>query len=78
MLLLVAGSLVLLDRIDASQLPHGWHLEQNTNCVYSRLVNGPGKDSGDVHFLGAYSCTRTPGPLTQSQFQLAVYFLVVW
>ena len=36
----------------AVALPSGWRAYNDTNCVYSRLVDGPGKDSGDVHYLG--------------------------
>jgi hypothetical protein len=25
-----------------------WKAERNTNAVYSRLTNGPGKDVGDI------------------------------
>ncbi len=56
LLRLTAGSIALLRAADAStSLPRGWRLEKDTNCVYSRLTNGPGKDSGDVHFLGSFS-----------------------
>ena len=36
----------------ASTLSVGWREYTDTNCVYSRLSAGPGKDSGDVHYLG--------------------------
>jgi hypothetical protein len=40
-------------------LPEGWEELPNTNCVYSRLTNGPGKDSGDVHYLGTFDSVET-------------------
>jgi hypothetical protein len=45
--------LAMLPALSAAALAAGsWEPEPDTNAVYSRLANGPGKDSGDVKFLG--------------------------
>eukprot|EP01052_Picozoa_sp_SAG31_P019044 SAG31_NODE_1373_length_8603_cov_4.155456_7_plen_191_part_00 len=86
----VLGQLVLLGAfgpttVGASKvtsLPKGWHVLQDTNCVYSRLTNGPGVDSGDVHYLGTFStlgaCIDAAHIGEQRFDQVASYNSLAW